>query len=98
MFEQIDDINLDVEDDDRLVVETLDKSVLTKGAWSTIVFKFREWDNRKEEMGATKFTIRRYRKQKGVYRQQSKFNISSVKQAKMLIETLQKWVDEEEEG
>ncbi len=95
MWESIDDITLDQEEDGELVCETLDRVVLSKGAWSTIVFKIREMDRRKGEMGPVKFTIRRYRKMKGVFRQQSKFNISSVAQAQKLIEGLQKWVDME---
>ena len=95
MWESIDDITLEQEEDGELICEILDRVVLSKGAWSTILFKIREMDKRKGEMGPVKFTIRRYRKMKGVYRQQSKFNISSVAQATKRIEGLQKWVDQE---
>ena len=97
MVENIDDVTLDIEEDGELVVETLDKKLLSKGAWSTVLFKFREWDNRKDEMGPVKYTIRRYRKLKGVYRQQSKFNISSHKQARKLVDFLEEWLKEYED-
>ena len=44
---------------------------------------------------AEKYTIRRYQKRSGEFRQQSKFNISSKAQAQALIGALQKWIDEE---
>ena len=96
MVENIQDVTLDVEEDGELVVETLDKRLLTKGAWSTVLFKYREWDNRKDQMGQVKFSIRRYRKMKGVYRQQSKFNISSKAQARLMITHLEEWLQEDE--
>lgn len=96
MVENIDDLSLDVEEDGQLMVETLDKCVLTRGAWSTVLFKYREWDARKMEMGQVKFSIRRYRKQKGIYRQQSKFNISSEAQARSLCDQLEAWMAESE--
>lgn len=93
MAETIDDITINYEEDGVLVVKELEKVVLTKGAWSTIVFKFQQWDKAKEEYSEDKYTIRRYRKVKGSYSQQSKFNISGNKQAAQLAEILKKWSD-----
>lgn len=75
-----------------MTTKELDKVVLTKGAWSTILFRYQDWDKKKEEYGPEKYTIRRYQKRNGEYRQQSKFNISSRDQAKQLIEALQTWI------
>ncbi len=94
MAETVDDLTVSYHDGDLETVKELDKHVLTKGAWSTVVYKYQDWDGRKEEYGAVKFTIRRYQKRNGEYQQKSKFNISSADQAKGLIEILQKWVDE----
>jgi hypothetical protein len=69
----------------------LDKRVLTRGAWTTIVFRYQEKDPRSGDWGAAKYRIGRYRKQGGVFRGQSKFNISSAEQARQLIEILQEW-------
>jgi hypothetical protein len=42
------------------------------------------------------FTIRRYQKRQGEYIPKSKFNISSVKQAKQIIAALEGWINEDE--
>jgi len=93
MAETIDEITINYYDNDIQVVKELDKSILTRGAWTTIIFKFQEWDNNKSEYGAIKYTIRRYQKRNNNYMMQSKFNISNVAQANKIIETLQTWVD-----
>jgi len=92
----VEDLTVNYEEEGVLVVEELDKVILTKGAWATIIFKYRQWQRSKEEYGPERFTIRRYRKMGGEYRQQAKFNISSVDQAKKIIEALTVWVEEAE--
>jgi hypothetical protein len=92
--ETIDELTVEYTDDGIVTTKELDKVVLTKGAWSTILFRYQDWDRRKEEYGPEKYTIRRYQKRNGEYRQQSKFNISSKEQAKQLIEALEKWTKE----
>ena len=92
MASDVEEITIDYEEDGILVVKGLDKVVLTKGAWSTIIFKYQDWDRKKEEYGPEKFTIRRYRKMSGNYQQQSKFNISSVAQAEKIIDALKGWI------
>ncbi len=94
MAETVDEISINYEEDGVQVVKELDKVVLTKGAWSTIIFKFQQWEKGKEKYSEDKFTIRRYRKMKGAYSQQSKFNISGRKQAGQLAEILKKWSEE----
>ncbi len=73
------------------VVKELDKRVLSKGAWTTILYRYQEWNNSKEEYSKDKYSIRRYQKRNGEYQQKSKFNISSPDQAKQLIAALQEW-------
>ena len=94
MAETIDEITINYEEDGVQVVKELDKVVLTKGAWSTIIFKFQQWEKGKEKYSEDKYTIRRYRKMKGTYSQQSQFNISGRKQAGQLAEILKKWSGE----
>ncbi len=96
MAETVDEITIDYTDEGVLVIKQLDKQVLTKGAWSTIIFKYQDWDKRKEEYSQTRYTIRRYQKRNGEYMQKSKFNISSKDQAEKIIEALQKWTAEED--
>ncbi|EGV50336.1 hypothetical protein QQ73_20150 [Candidatus Endoriftia persephone str. Guaymas] len=76
------------------IVKELDKVVLTKGAWTTLIFRYQEWNRAKEEYGPEKYTIRRYQKRNGEYLPKSKFNISSRDQAKAVIEALQGWLDD----
>lgn len=92
MAETIEDITINYEEDGVLLVKELDKEVLTKGAWTTILFRYQQWDKSKEEYGKVMYTIRRYRKMNNQYNQQSKFNISSEKQAQQIIDTLQGWL------
>ncbi len=97
MVSEIDDLNIDYEEDGVLVVKQLEKVVLTKGAWATVIFKYKQWERKLEGYGPDRFTIRRYRKRSGEYRQQSKFNISSRDQALKIIAALQTWCDQPEQ-
>ncbi len=92
MAETIDEISLNYEEDGQLLVKELDKDILTRGAWTTIVFHYQQWDKKNEEFGKDLFTIRRYRKVSGKYMPQSKFNISNKDQAVKIIAALQKWI------
>ena len=90
----VDDLSIEYSEDGQVLVKQLDKKVLTKGAWSTVMYKFQDWNKAKEEYGPPKFTIRRYQKRNGEYFQKSKFNISSVAQAQSVIDALQEWIAE----
>jgi hypothetical protein len=92
MAENIDEITINYFDNELQVVKELDKTVLTRGAWTTIIFKFQEWDAKKEEYGPIKYTIRRYQKRNNNFMMQSKFNISNVAQANKIVEVLQAWL------
>ncbi len=94
MASYVNDITINYEEDDVVVVKELDKAILSKGAWTTIIFRYQQWDHKKEGYGPDRFTIRRYRKINGEYKQQSKFNISSKDQAQKIIDALQKWTHE----
>jgi len=94
MASTVDEITISYTEDGTEITKELDKIVLTKGAWSTIIYKYQDWDRSKEEYGPIKFTIRRYQKRNGEYQQKSKFNISSIDQANKVIDALQTWVKE----
>jgi hypothetical protein len=94
MAETTDELTIEYEDNGVITVKELDKKVLTKGAWATLMFRYKEWNATKGEYGDDKFTIRRYQKREGKYQQKSKFNISSVDQAKSMIDILQEWTKE----
>lgn len=92
MAETIDEISISYTEDDIEVTKQLDKEVLTKGAWTTIMFRYQDWDRQKSEYGPEKYSIRRYQKRFGEYKQKSKFNISNRDQAQKVIDILQKWI------
>ncbi|MGD8927210.1 MAG: hypothetical protein PVG20_10175 [Thioalkalispiraceae bacterium] len=96
MASTVDEITMNYEENGQQLVKELDKVILTKGAWSTVMFKYQDWNRQAEEFGPIKYSIRRYQKREGTYRPKSKFNISNVKQAKSVIEALSKWVAEDE--
>ncbi len=91
----VEDLTVDYMEEGQLVSKQIDKVILTKGAWSTIIFRYQDWDRRKEEYGPDKFSIRRYQKRGGEYQQKSKFNISSRDQAQKIIDALQTWLKED---
>ncbi|GAB7021489.1 hypothetical protein [Salidesulfovibrio brasiliensis] len=93
MASTVEDITINYTEDDLLVVKELDKEILSKGAWTTILFRYQEWNRAKGEYGPEKYSIRRYQKVDGTYRPKSKFNISSVAQAQKIIAALQNWVE-----
>lgn len=92
MAETVDDLTVEYTDEGIVTTKELDKVILSKGAWSTILFRYQDWDRTKQEYGQEKYTIRRYQKRNGQYQQKSKFNISSKDQATKIIEALQQWI------
>ncbi|MCX7121159.1 MAG: hypothetical protein NTZ67_05245 [Gammaproteobacteria bacterium] len=94
MAATIDELTVSYTEEGVETVKELDKVVLTRGAWSTIIFRQQDWDRKKESYGADKYSIRRYQKRNGEYKMRSKFVISSKDQANKLIEVLNKWMVE----
>lgn len=92
MSETIDDITIAFSENGTETTKELDKQVLTKGAWTTIMFKYQDWDNAKNDFGPVKYTIRRYQKRNNQYWQKSKFNISSADQAQKMVDILTNWL------
>jgi len=94
MAERVDELTISYSEDGTEFVRELDKVILSRGAWATILFRYQDWDRTKKAYGPEKYSIRRYQKRSGEFRQQSKFNISSKVQAQALIDALRKWLDE----
>jgi hypothetical protein len=93
MAENIDELTVNYEEDGVQVVKEIDKEVLSKGSWTTILFRYQDLDRASGEYGPDKFTIRRYQKRSGQYQTKSKFNISSPAQAQKIVETLSRWLE-----
>ena len=85
------------EPDGTVAVKELDKQVLTKGSWTTIMYKYKERNRTSGEFGAPKVRIQRYRKRDGRFLPQSKFNITNAKQARKIVEVLQGWFGESDD-
>ncbi|MCK5669454.1 MAG: hypothetical protein KAI15_10225 [Gammaproteobacteria bacterium] len=95
MAETVDELTVSYTDGGIETIKELDKKVLSKGAWATIIYSYQDWNRSKEEYGPEKYTIRRYQKRNGEYQQKSKFNISSKDQAKSIIVARNEWIGEE---
>ncbi|OGQ35261.1 MAG: hypothetical protein A3F16_02865 [Deltaproteobacteria bacterium RIFCSPHIGHO2_12_FULL_43_9] len=93
MFETIDEINIAYEEDGKLLTKQLDKSILSRGGWTTIMFLYQELDKTTNTYKTPKISIRRYQKRGGTFRQQSKFTISNKKQGEKICEVLKEWFD-----
>ena len=93
MAETIDEITINFIDQETAVqvVKELEKEILTRGAWTTIIFRYQQWEPAKEAYSPDHYTIRRYQKKDGSYSQKSKFNISNKEQAGKLAEILLRW-------
>ena len=91
MAETLDELTYNYEDEGTLVRKELDKTVLTKGSWATIMFLYQELDKASGKFRAPKIAIVRFKKWKGSYRKQSSFNVSSEKQARQITEIFERW-------
>ena len=94
MASKAEDLTINYEEDGVLIVKELDKVLLSKGAWATVLFKYVQLDRAKNDYSPERYSIRRYQKVDDEYRQKAKFTISSKDQGRKLIEALQKWVAE----
>jgi len=93
MADKVEDLTVNFNDDDgTLLCREMDKKVLTKGTWSTLMFMYQDFDKAKGDFKAPKYAIRRYQKQNGEYKLKSKFAISSNAQAKQIVDILSGWI------
>ncbi|MBA2655860.1 MAG: hypothetical protein H0U70_02630 [Tatlockia sp.] len=93
MSETIDDLTIAYSEDGTETVKELAKHVLSKGAWTTIMYRYQDFEKAKQAYGPVKYSIRRYQKRNNQYWLKSKFNISSEDQAKKVIEVLTGWLE-----
>lgn len=94
MSSKIDEITINYEEDGVLKVKELKKEILSRGAWTTIMFFYQDFVPSKNEYGPEKISIRRYRKVNDRYSQQSKFNISNAEQGKKIAAIIHEWYPE----
>jgi hypothetical protein len=91
MAETLEELTYNYEDEGVLVRKELDKVVLTKGSWATVMFLYQELDKKSGQFRAPKMAIVRFKKWKGSYRKQSSFNVSNEKQARQITEVFEGW-------
>ena len=91
MADTLEDLTYDYEDEGVLVRKQLDRAILTKGTWATVMFLFQELDRATGKFRPPKMAIVRFKKAKGSYRKQSSFNISNEKQARQVTEVFERW-------
>lgn len=92
MSESVDELTVEYHEGDVMTVKELDKVILSKGAWATVMYRYQDLDRKTGEFGPDKYTIRRYQKRNGEYSQRSKFNISSRDQANQIVTALNQWL------
>ena len=95
MSATVEDLSINYEEDGVQIVKETGKEILSKGAWTTILYRYKNLDRKTGDFGKDMYTIRRYQKRQGEYITKSKFNISSTEQAKKIIDILAKWTSEE---
>ncbi|MDR1045534.1 MAG: hypothetical protein LBP33_10525 [Candidatus Adiutrix sp.] len=93
MAENINDLTVNYEEEGELLVEELEKVILNRGAWTTILFRYRERERQSGQMGAPKATLRRYQKYQGVFKKRDAINLSADT-ARALIAALSQWLDD----
>jgi len=98
MSETIDGLTIAFSEDGIETTKELGKQILSKGAWTTILFRYQDWDNAKQAYGPVKYSIRRYQKRNNQYWQKSKFNISSDDQARKIVTILSEWLEGSEKS
>ncbi|MFR6519233.1 MAG: hypothetical protein ACLUPV_08445 [Bilophila wadsworthia] len=83
-----DEITIEYEESGQILIKELDKVILSKGAWTTILFRYQELDAETGESVRDTIAVIRSR---GEYRQ-VKFNISSAEQARRVVDALSGWL------
>ncbi|MCB2193599.1 MAG: hypothetical protein KQI62_18640 [Deltaproteobacteria bacterium] len=92
MASDYDELTVQYEEDGQVLVEQLDKQVLNKGLWTTVLFLYRELDKKTGEFGPPKAGFRRYQKVSGVFRKRDAINLS-VKTTPQVVDKLKEWFE-----
>ncbi|MDR1397953.1 MAG: hypothetical protein LBJ14_09530 [Desulfarculales bacterium] len=92
MSNDIDELTIQYEEEGQVLIEELDKCILHRGAWTTVLFLYREWDAKTNDYGAPKAGLRRYQKSGGVFRKRDGINLGE-KNIPLLISQLKTWFE-----
>jgi hypothetical protein len=90
-FETLDDLTYDVEDDGVLARRQLDRVILSRGAWATVMFLYEELDRETGAYRAPKIAVVRFQKWRGVYRKHASLTLADGAEAQAFVATLGAW-------
>jgi hypothetical protein len=93
MASTVEELSIRYEEDGKELVKELEKNVLSKGSWATVMFLFQNFNRRLGTYDPPRVTIRRFQKTGGNYVLRSKFNISGPEQARKIVQALNRWYD-----
>jgi hypothetical protein len=91
MIADVDELSYDREEDGVLVRKQLERVVLARGAWATVLFLFQELDRETGAYRAPKMAIVRFQKWRGGYRTHSSFGVANEAQARELMAVFERW-------
>jgi len=91
MFADLDELTYDHEEDGSLLRQQLEKVVLARGAWATVMFVYQERNRRTGAFDAPRVAVVRFRKVRGVYRKHAAFDIADRAQARHIAEVVERW-------
>ena len=92
MATDYDELTIQYEEDGQVVVEELEKVILQKGTWTTVLYRFRQMNPRTGQWDPPKAALRRYQKTRGYFRKTDSVNISQ-KSAPILVAKLREWFE-----
>ena len=86
MSAEVEELTVEYTDEEsgEVIIKELDKEVLSKGAWPTVMFFYQDRDPKTGEFSEPKVSLRRYRKMQGT----SSLKESSRLQAKRKLKPL----------
>jgi hypothetical protein len=93
MVETLDELSYDVEEDGVLVRRQVDRVVVARGAWATVMFLYEELDRATGAFRAPKIAVARFKKLRGAYRRHSVFTLASIAEARALTDVFERWFE-----
>jgi hypothetical protein len=89
--DDLDDLTYDQEVDGVLARKQLDRVVLTRGAWATVLFLYVQLDRATGDHGAPKVAVVRFQRSRGGWRKHAAFTLATADDARALADVLARW-------
>ena len=91
MAETLEELTYDYEEDGTLVRKEIDRVVLTKGGWATMMFLFQELDLERDAWQPAKVAIVRFQKVRGLWKKHAAWNLAGADEAHAVAAQLGAW-------